>query len=151
TLLGDGVRVLTRAMRRITEIAGAAGARLRDRSRSVKLRLLEIARTARSRGQINHAKLRQGYRRLLDATSRVGGQAKPVSGEIAHGVNRAADVVRQAALEGLRQDQHAPGASCSACSSRRPRSFARANPGGPTSSARWSGCRKPRIRSSSTI
>jgi len=104
TLLGDGVRVLTRAMRRITEIAGAAGARLRDRSRSVKLRLLEIARTARSRGQINHDKLRQGYRRLLDATSRVVGQAKRFSREIANGVKRAADVVRQVALEGLRQD-----------------------------------------------
>src|SRR5882724_7755882 len=44
TLLGDGVRVLTRAMRKITEIAGAVGTKLRDRSRSVKLRLLEIGR-----------------------------------------------------------------------------------------------------------
>jgi IS5 family transposase len=49
TLLGDGVRVLTRTMRKISEIAGAVGAKLRDRSRSVKLRLLEIARTARER------------------------------------------------------------------------------------------------------
>ena len=38
TLLGDGVRVLTRIMRRIRQIAGAAGTKLRDRSRSVKLR-----------------------------------------------------------------------------------------------------------------
>src|SRR5580704_14749940 len=44
TLLGDGVRVLTRIMRKITEIAGAVGTKLRDRSRSVKLRLLEIGR-----------------------------------------------------------------------------------------------------------
>ncbi|MBI3512575.1 MAG: transposase, partial [Proteobacteria bacterium] len=83
TLLGDGVRVLTRAMRKITEIAGAAGAVLRDRSRSVKFRLLEIARTARTRGPINHDKLRHGYRRLLDATSRVAGQAARFSREIA--------------------------------------------------------------------
>ena len=40
TLLGDGVRVLTRIMRKITNIAGAIGTKLRDRSRSVKLRLL---------------------------------------------------------------------------------------------------------------
>src|SRR5688572_5095874 len=33
-LLGDGVRVLIRAMKRITEIAGQQGAKLRDRSRS---------------------------------------------------------------------------------------------------------------------
>src|ERR1700752_4759546 len=44
TLLGDGVRVLTRTMRKITQIVGAAGTKLRDRSRSVKLRLLEIMR-----------------------------------------------------------------------------------------------------------
>ena len=37
SLLGDGVRVLTRVMKKITAIAGEAGARLRDRSRSVKL------------------------------------------------------------------------------------------------------------------
>jgi IS5 family transposase len=40
SLLGDGVRVLTRAMKKIAAIAGAAGAKLRDRSRSVKLRVL---------------------------------------------------------------------------------------------------------------
>ena len=39
TLLGDGVRVLIRTMKKITEIVGAVGARLRDRGRSVKLRL----------------------------------------------------------------------------------------------------------------
>jgi transposase, IS5 family len=53
TLLGDGVRVLTRMMRKIANIAGAAGTKLRDRSRSVKLRLLEIGRLARAKGPIN--------------------------------------------------------------------------------------------------
>ena len=50
SLLGDGVRVLTRAMKRIAAIAGDAGAKLRDRSRSVKYRILEIGRAARSKG-----------------------------------------------------------------------------------------------------
>jgi IS5 family transposase len=36
SLLGDGVRVLTRSMHKITQLAGAAGTQLRDRSRSVK-------------------------------------------------------------------------------------------------------------------
>jgi IS5 family transposase len=40
SLLGDGVRVLIRAMKKITAIAGEVGARLRDRSRGVKLRVL---------------------------------------------------------------------------------------------------------------
>ena len=42
TLLGDGVRVLTRAMRRIEREAGKVGTRLRSRLRSVKHRLIEI-------------------------------------------------------------------------------------------------------------
>jgi hypothetical protein len=49
SLLGDGVRVLIRTMKRIGEIAGETGAKLRDRGRSVKLRVLDIARAVRSR------------------------------------------------------------------------------------------------------
>jgi IS5 family transposase len=104
TLLGDGVRVLTRAMKKITKIVGAAGAKLRDRSRSVKLRLFEIARTGRAKGPLNHEKLRQGYRKLLNSTSRVVGQAKRFSQEIAEGVKRSTDIRKQMALEGLRQE-----------------------------------------------
>src|ERR1700732_3703853 len=52
TLLGDGVRVLTRMMKKITNIAGAVGTKLRDRSPSVKFRLLEIGRVARAKGSI---------------------------------------------------------------------------------------------------
>jgi len=104
TLLGDGVRVLIRAMRKITEIAGAVGTKLRDRSRSVKLRLLEIGRVARAKGPINQDKLKQRYRQLLNATSRVVGQAKRFSEEIAQGVKRSTTVLKRLALEGLRQE-----------------------------------------------
>jgi IS5 family transposase len=104
TLLGDGVRVLTRTMKKISKIAGVVGAKLRDRSRSVKLRLLEIARTARTKGPLNHDKLKHGYRRLLASTSRVVGQAKRFSGEISEGVKRAPDSLQQIALERLRQE-----------------------------------------------
>jgi transposase, IS5 family len=104
TLLGDGVRVLTRIMRKITKIAGAVGTKLRDRSRSVKFRLLEIGRVARAKGPINQDKLKQRYRQLLNATSRVVGQAKRFSEEIAQGVKRAKYVLKQLMLEGLRQE-----------------------------------------------
>jgi len=104
TLLGDGVRVLTRIMKKITKLAGAAGTKLRDRSRSVKFRLLEIGRVARAKGPINRDKLQQRYRRLLDATSRVVGQAKRFSEEITQGVKRSTTVLKQLALEGLRQE-----------------------------------------------
>jgi len=102
TLLGDGVRVLIRTMKKITKIVGVVGTKLRDRSRSVKFRLLEIGRIARAKGQINRDKLKQRYRLLLNTTSRVVGQAKRFSAEIAEGVKRATSVVKQLALEGLR-------------------------------------------------
>jgi IS5 family transposase len=104
TLLGDGVRFLIRTMKKISKIAGAAGAKLRDRGRSVKLRLLEIARVARAKGPVNQEKLQQRYGQLLNATSRVVGQAKRFSKEITDGVKRSADILKQIALDGLRQD-----------------------------------------------
>jgi transposase, IS5 family len=104
TLLGDGVRVLTRMMKKITNIAGAVGTKLRDRSRSVKFRLLEIGRVARAKGSIDQDKLKRRYGQLLDATSRVVGQAKHFSTEISQGVKRARSVLEQLALEGLRQE-----------------------------------------------
>ena len=101
SLLGDGVRVLTRAMKRIAAIVGDAGAKLRDRSRSVRYRLLEIGRAARSKGGAGKERLQQGYEKLLASVSRVVGQAKCFSREIATGVKTSRDVFKQAALEGL--------------------------------------------------
>jgi IS5 family transposase len=104
SLLGDGNRVLTRLMKKVTALAGPAGAKLRDRSRSVKLRVLDIARAARSKVPQSQEKLKQAYRKLLDATGRVVGQAKRFSKEIAAGVKRSTDFKQQAALEGLRKE-----------------------------------------------
>lgn len=104
SLLSDGVRVLTRVMKRVAAIAGEAGAKLRDRSRSVKYRILEIGRAARSKGGAGKEKLQRGYRKLLEATSRVVGQAKRFSREIATGVKSSGEVLQQAALEGLRKE-----------------------------------------------
>src|SRR6266567_231637 len=104
SLLGDGVRVLTRTMKRIGKIAGETGAKLCDRSRSVKLRVLDIARAARSRAKQSREKLNRSYGKLLNATSRVVGQAKRFSGEIVGGTKRARNVLKQLALEGLRQE-----------------------------------------------
>jgi IS5 family transposase len=103
SLLGDGVRVLTRVMKRVSAIAGCVGTALRDRSRSAKLRVIEIARAARSKGPQSRERLERVYGRLLGTTSRVVGQAKRFSAEIAAGLKRSADVVQQLVLEGLRQ------------------------------------------------
>ena len=103
-LMGDGVRVLIRTMKRIAGIAGQQGAKLRDRSRTVKLRILEIGRVARTKGGPNRERLQEGYQKLLAAVGRVVGQAKRFSREIAGGVKRSADVMQQACLEGLRKE-----------------------------------------------
>jgi IS5 family transposase len=103
SLLDDGNRVLTRLMKKVRTLAGAVGAKLRDRSRSVKLRVLDIARAARSKVPQSREKLKQAYGKLLASMSRVVGQAKRFSKEIADGVKRSADSSQQAALEGLRR------------------------------------------------
>jgi len=88
SLLGDGVRVLTRVMKKIGEIAGRTGTALRDRSRSVKLEVLAIARASRNKTESGKQKLKQAYAALLESTSRVVGQAKKFSREIAGGIKR---------------------------------------------------------------
>ena len=70
----------------------------------MKYRILEIGRAARSKGGTGKEKLQQGYRKVLEATSRVVGQAKRFSREIGEGVKTSADVFQQAALNGLRKE-----------------------------------------------
>jgi len=103
SLMGDAVRVLTRTMKKITKIAGEVGTKLRNRSRSVKLRVLDIARAARAKGPQSRDKLKSAYGKLLSSTSRVVGQAKRFAKEIAEGVKRASDLMGQLALDALRQ------------------------------------------------
>jgi IS5 family transposase len=98
SLLGDGVRVLTRTMKRIAKLAGAAGAKLRDRTRAVRYRLVEIGRATRSRTEQGQQRLKRAYEKLLSATGRVVGQAKRFAREVAAGIKRAASILDQALL-----------------------------------------------------
>jgi IS5 family transposase len=104
SLMGDGVRVLTRLMKKVTKIAGGAGTRLRDRSRSVQRRLIEIGRASRSKGKAAQEKMKTVYGKLLQVTGRVVGQAKKFSAEIGQGVKRADEVVAQAVLHALQRE-----------------------------------------------
>jgi len=101
-LLGDGVRVLTRTMKKITKLAGAVGAVLRDRSRSTQRCLIQIGRAARSRSDQGKQRMQQCYRRLLAITSRVAGQAKRFAQEVGSGRKRAIDLLQQMTLQGHR-------------------------------------------------
>ncbi len=88
TLLGDGVRVLTRIMKRVTAVAGKAGTQMRDRSRSAKLKVLAIARASRNKTEQGRQKMKNAYVKLLEIASRVTGQAWKFSREIVGGVKR---------------------------------------------------------------
>jgi len=102
SLLGDGVRVLTRTMQRITKIAGRAGTKLRDRTRAVSYQVRQIARASRSRVPQGHERLKACYRTLLYHTARVVGQAKRFAQEVATGRKRAQRVLQMIRLESSR-------------------------------------------------
>src|SRR5205807_7084122 len=88
TLLGDGVRVLTRIMKKVAAVAAHAGTPMRDRSRSAKLKVLAIARASRNKTEQGREKMKKAYLQLLEITSRVTGQAKKFAREIAERVKR---------------------------------------------------------------
>ncbi len=104
SLLGDGARVLTRTMEKITELTGKAGTRLRNRMRTIGHRVMEIARTSRSKGPRVEKKMKQGYRKLLTATRKVVNQAKRFREEIVRGVKRVRNHRQKAKLRALRED-----------------------------------------------
>src|SRR5213596_2525618 len=103
-LLGDGARVLTRTMKKITELTGRAGTKLRNRMRTIGHRVMEIARTSRSKGPQVQERLKQGYRKLLTTTRKVVNQAKRFRKEIASGVKRAKNHEQKLVLQALRKD-----------------------------------------------
>jgi IS5 family transposase len=104
SLLGDGNRVLTRLMKKVTAVAGESGTKLRNRMRSVARRVVAIARASRMKGEKGREKLQPIYRQLLDITGRIISQAKRFSAEIESGVKRSPDVLQQAALEGMKRE-----------------------------------------------
>jgi IS5 family transposase len=101
TLLGDGVRVLTRVMKKVAAVVGEAGTKFRDRWRSVKRRVLEIAYASRDKSEKGQQKMKVAYGKLLEAASRVVGQAKKFSGAIAAKVQEGQRTVLQKAKQQL--------------------------------------------------
>src|SRR6266542_2369437 len=83
TLLGDGVRVLTRILRRakqavgdMGELAKAQSTIFRDRTRSIRRDMKTLMDAARLRGEEASSKLKSAYTRVLTVTQAVVSQAK---------------------------------------------------------------------------
>jgi len=83
TLLGDGVRVLTRILRRAKQLVGKMGkidkaksTIFRDRTRSIRRDMKTLMDAARQRGEEAAARLHSAYTKVLTVTRAVVAQAK---------------------------------------------------------------------------
>lgn len=102
TLLSDGVRVITRTIRRMEAVAGVTGQRFRERLRSVKYRVLEIARSVRSRVP-QKARMQRAYQRLFKTVRAVLTDAR---GAIAQMIETTTDDRQRAVLALRRRADH---------------------------------------------
>jgi transposase, IS5 family len=78
SLLGDGIRVLSRSLERIAEECKTGAVAVVDHGRAVKHRLLEISRAAKSLTEANQKRMRHSYQKLLALTRGVVRQASQV-------------------------------------------------------------------------
>lgn len=99
SLLGDGVRVITRTIGKIEKEVGAVGTKFRNRMRSVNHRLIEIGKSVRSNSEEMVRRRVRIYRKLMATTRRVMAGAEVIVQEVATGVKKAADWKRQLWVE----------------------------------------------------
>ena len=78
TLLGDGIRVLTRSLGRIAGECQRGVLAVVNHARGVKHRLLEISRAAKSLTEASRERLRNSYQKLLAVTRSVVRQSRQV-------------------------------------------------------------------------
>ena len=88
SLLGDGVRVITRTAKKLEEVAGKVKGRLRARRRSVRSRIFEIAQQRRKADEEAQTKMKTAYRQLV-------GRARAVLREAPRAVEGAKRKARQ--------------------------------------------------------
>jgi hypothetical protein len=109
TLLQDGVRVLTRSLKRLAnECLGAP--HIANHARTTKYRVLEIHRASKVMTDAGKAKLTEGYRKLCGIAQGVVRQAKKVtqamlSGKLPIVGNPLQVLAADAALQGERREQ----------------------------------------------
>lgn len=78
TLLGDGIRVLSRSLKRIAAECKSGALEVVNHGRAVKHRLLEISRAAKSQTEASRQRMRDSYHQLLALTRKVVRQAGKV-------------------------------------------------------------------------
>jgi IS5 family transposase len=124
SLLADGVRVITRTVKKLVGKAGTAVVAMRDRTRSVTRQALEIARGSRQAAKEQvRTRLRKSYGKLIAITRAVIRDAEKViastsrrvgaADELKHNIQRTIGLVRrvleQTRARVFKGDSHHPG------------------------------------------
>ena len=78
TLLGDGIRVLSRSLARIASQCKSGVLAVVNHARAVKHRLLEISRAAKTVTEASRERMRNSYQKLLAVTRAVVRQSRTV-------------------------------------------------------------------------
>ena len=78
SLLGDGIRVLGRSLKRIAAECKSGALEVANHGRAVKYRLLEISRAAKSKTEAGRERMRASYQKLLGLTRSVVRQSQQV-------------------------------------------------------------------------
>ncbi len=85
TLLQDGVRVLTRALRRLSDECAEGRVKVVDHARATKHRVIEIHRAAKALTEANRERLTESYRSLVGIASGVLHKAQKVAQQVSTG------------------------------------------------------------------
>lgn len=85
SLLADGIRVLTRGLKRLRAACRAGALKVVDHQRAAKRRVLEICRAAKVLSAAGTAKLKQSYGKLLGLTQSLTRQTKAVLADLQSG------------------------------------------------------------------
>lgn len=85
TLLQDGIRVMTRALGRISAECAQGALKVVDHARSTKHRVIEIARAAKSFSEGGRERMKGSYAKLVGIAQKVARQAEAVAQDLREG------------------------------------------------------------------
>jgi IS5 family transposase len=108
TLLGDGIRVLQRSLKRIAAAVTPGAIKVVDHARSAQRRMLEIHTAARSLSDASRQKMKDSYGKLVDIARAVVNQAERVSARLSAGAIGTVDSVQRLMAEWACLDHFVP-------------------------------------------
>ena len=91
SLLADGIHVITRTIKKIKAVASEAVGSFRDRGRTVKKHLLEIAKVLRRRTGEAYQEVRRITGEIMDVTKEVTRAANRVASRVKEAIEKATD------------------------------------------------------------